>query len=160
MTEPSSTMTPATTPLAWPPRPSAHALLRAARAGRGDRLLILGAPDAPDLLCAAARRGCLSATSLARPQGRPEPSDLVLLPASAAGLPALLACARRALSQGGRLVLRLVGGSRRPGSGEPPPAIRALKRSLRGLGFEHIRLRHDAEGQALLLCRRGPMRQA
>jgi hypothetical protein len=141
-------------PAATTPRPTAlrrraQALLAAAQAGPGDRVLILGARGAPDLLCAALARGCLSATSLKLAPSRPEPSDVVLLPATPEGLPALLACARRALqgcARGGRLALRLIG------SGAQARAA-ALTETLTRLGFEKVRLRHGPGGEDLLVCR-------
>jgi hypothetical protein len=131
------------------PRRRAQALLAAAQAGPGDRVLILGARGAPDLLCAALARGCLSATSLNLAPSRPEPSDVVLLPATPDGLPALLACARRALqgcARGGRLALQLIGSSAQA-------RVTALTETLTRLGFEKVRLRHGPGGEDLLVCR-------
>jgi hypothetical protein len=143
---------PSTAPAAAPAtatRRRAQALLAAAQAGPGDRVLILGARGAPDLLCAALARGCLSATSLTLAPSRPEPSDVVLLPATPEGLPALLACARRALqgcARGGRLALRLIGSGAQA-------RVAALTETLTRLGFEKVRLRHGPGGEDLLVCR-------
>ena len=144
---------------AWMPRlrdlaqaPAAGAsLLDEAEARPDDRVLIVGAPSA-ELLCDALRHGCRAALEVNAPPKRPEPVDVVVAPriASEDAAAAFALCARRALAgskTGGRLALSLLG-------------ARAIALSvagrLRSCGFERIRLRAQAGGDVVLVCRLRP----
>lgn len=126
-------------------------LLGAVRAGAHDRILVIGAPSrAADLMGDAIRRGCRGAAAFAAPPARPEPAEVVVAPrveTAEAGL-AVAACARRALRRGGRLVMRALGAG-----------AAGIAASLRDYGFERVRLRAQAEGDLLLVCRRAGMRR-
>ncbi len=122
-------------------------LLDAVGAGPADRVLVLGRAGSAALL-AAAHRGCRGGAAHVAPPAHPEPAEVVLAPAvaSAEAGDAVARCARRALTEGGRLAVGLVGTA-------SAALARSLVASLRAYGFERVRLRGNAEG-ATLVCRR------
>lgn len=138
----------------WPPSLRSHTiglsrdddLLAVVSAGPRDRVLVIG-EAAADTLCDAMRRGCRGGSAFRAAPAHPEPVEIVVAPTirtQEAGQ-AVVACARRALPAGGRLVLRAVG----QGAAE---MARGIADRLRTYGFERVRLRGQAEG-ALILCR-------
>ena len=138
----------------WPPSLRSHTvgltrevdLLGAVAIGPSDRVLVIG-EAAADTLCDAMRRGCRGGSAFRTAPAHPDPVDVVVAPiirTEEAGQ-AVVACARRALPAGGRLVLRAVG----QGAAE---VARRLADCLRTYGFERVRLRGQAKG-TLILCR-------
>jgi hypothetical protein len=131
------------------PMPAGPTLLEAVGAGPADRVLAVGAGADAEVICAALRRGCRGAAVHPCPPPHPEPVEVVIAPRvedEGAAL-AALACGRRALGAGGRMALRLLGKG-------AFALARALAAQLRRDGFERVRLRAQAEGDLLLVCRR------
>ncbi|HEY4252409.1 MAG TPA: hypothetical protein VGM87_14450 [Roseomonas sp.] len=127
-------------------------LLGAVRAGAHDRILVIAASArAADVMGDAIRRGCRAAAAFVSPPAHPEPAEVVVAPrveTTEAGL-AVAACARRALRRGGRLVMRAASAG-----------AAGIVAAIRDDGFERVRLRAQAEGDLLLVCRRAGMRRA
>ncbi|MBL6081234.1 hypothetical protein JMJ56_24880 [Belnapia sp. T18] len=96
------------------------------------------------------RHGCRAASEALTPPKRPEPADVVVAPriTSEAEAIAIAESGRRALianGQGGLLALILAGA-------QPLSIAQSISGRLRAYGFRRIRLKHQANGQFLLIC--------